>query len=284
MRIETISHASELGSWRKSFGWYEPGSRYVNFLWDVEGVAHHARENILPTGNVELIFNLASTQYLIHPNEPTRTEYRKAWVSGMQQRNMITESDGYQHLIGVQLTALGAWRFLGLPMDELRDRVVDSDLLLGRAIRDLRAELLSRRRPEERLTRLGEYVLSRIDEGPEVHQGISHAWNHVLSGGGAVPVSALADLAGYSYRQLLRKFDEQVGLGPKRFCEILRLQTAAKQLMQDREIDLADVALSSGYYDQAHFNRAFRKFSGVTPSDFIAGVLPDGPFAIMFVD
>ena len=63
-----------------------------------------------------------------------------------------------------------------------------------------------------------------------------------------------------------RRFREHVGLPPKALARILRFERAAERLRGGA--DLSDAALDSGYYDQAHFNRDFKAFAGVTPTEY----------------
>lgn len=283
MQVQTQVHSSPLGDWRSTIA--RPEKQFVTLLWDVEGTVNYSRESILPSGHVELLFNLASDQYLLDPADfERRTRYDTVWVSGLQQRNIVVESAGYSHLIGIRFTPLGAWRFFGVPMEELRDRVIDADQVFGREMLRLRSRLLSLRRPIDRLNRLAEFVLGRIDDGPELYSGVVSAMDRIVAKRGGEPISKLVDLAGCSHRHLIRKFREQVGVGPKRFGEILRLQGAAEKLKRAPASNLADLALSSGYYDQAHFNRAFRKFAGASPRQFVASILPDEVTEAMIVD
>jgi AraC-like DNA-binding protein len=60
-----------------------------------------------------------------------------------------------------------------------------------------------------------------------------------------------------------------VGLPPKTMARILRFDRAVQRLRADHP-DFAQIAIDCGYYDQAHFNREFREFSGMTPSQFLA--------------
>jgi AraC-like DNA-binding protein len=81
------------------------------------------------------------------------------------------------------------------------------------------------------------------------------------------PVSALARRAGLSARQLQRRFRELFGVGVKEFVMRARLQAAADAL-QDGAAPIAEVALSSGFYDQSSFTRQFRKRTGTTPARY----------------
>ena len=55
-------------------------------------------------------------------------------------------------------------------------------------------------------------------------------------------------------------------MAPKALARLLRFERALQRVRAGA--DLVDVALDSGYYDQAHFNRDFRAFAGVTPTEY----------------
>jgi len=69
-----------------------------------------------------------------------------------------------------------------------------------------------------------------------------------------------------SSRQNRRRFLDAVGLTPKRFERVRRLQRAMSSLGAS---NLVQVALEAGYFDQAHFTRDFRDFTGQTPTQFL---------------
>jgi AraC-like DNA-binding protein len=64
-------------------------------------------------------------------------------------------------------------------------------------------------------------------------------------------------------------FAADVGLTPKVFSRVLRFQRVLALIRRDRQIDWADVAVASGYYDQAHFIHDFRAFSGMSPTAYL---------------
>jgi len=71
-------------------------------------------------------------------------------------------------------------------------------------------------------------------------------------------------------RQLERKFAAVIGLSPKQLSKIIRLQAALKLLQSKDFISLSSIAHESEYYDQAHFIRDFKEFTGLSPKQFYA--------------
>lgn len=74
---------------------------------------------------------------------------------------------------------------------------------------------------------------------------------------------ALARLEGVTRRQLERDFRHRLGLSPGAFARVVRFQRAAAAVAAGAPI--ADSAVEHGYADQAHLNRAFKAYSGMTP-------------------
>ena len=74
---------------------------------------------------------------------------------------------------------------------------------------------------------------------------------------------------GVNIKTLERKFTREVGLTPKLYTRIKRLQTVLRMLDQHEKVGWADIAYGAGYVDQAHFIKDFRNFAGVTPKSFV---------------
>ena len=80
-------------------------------------------------------------------------------------------------------------------------------------------------------------------------------------------VEHLCTHAGYSKRTLQRLFREYVGVTPKWVLDRIRLHEAAER-MADGDADWASMALDLGYFDQAHFIKAFKAVVGRSPADY----------------
>ena len=70
-------------------------------------------------------------------------------------------------------------------------------------------------------------------------------------------------------RQLERNFTKQIGLSPKQLSKVIRLQATLQMLLNKTTGTLTDLAYENEYYDQAHFIRDFKEFTGITPKDFM---------------
>ena len=70
-----------------------------------------------------------------------------------------------------------------------------------------------------------------------------------------------------SSRSLQRKFIDGIGMSPKEYLQITRLNYALKLIQNPTENSLTRISYLSGYYDQSHFIRDIKKICGLPPGD-----------------
>jgi len=83
-------------------------------------------------------------------------------------------------------------------------------------------------------------------------------------------ISEVTAQLGLSPRRFIHLFKEAVGLTPKVYCRVLRFQDTLRLIENNQQISWADLALSCGYFDQAHFIHDFQAFSNLTPQAYLA--------------
>ena len=99
---------------------------------------------------------------------------------------------------------------------------------------------------------------------------VQHAGGRLEASHGAVPVGALADAAGVSGNHLITQFKSHVGVTPKRMARIYRFARLILSVDALRPVDWPELAHTAGYFDQAHFSREFKDFTGHTPTEYLA--------------
>ncbi|MBK8947973.1 MAG: AraC family transcriptional regulator [Flavobacteriales bacterium] len=121
-----------------------------------------------------------------------------------------------------------------------------------------------------RLQRIERFLLSKLRR-PALDEAVVHSVKAIMEGKGRVRVQELADARSLSRRQFLRRFQDACGVEPSLFIQLVRFQSTFEAMDQQGEApDWSTIALDAGYYDQAHFINAFRSFTGLAPTEYMA--------------
>jgi AraC-like DNA-binding protein len=115
------------------------------------------------------------------------------------------------------------------------------------------------------------FLLERLETGPRPSPEVAWTWRRLLASGGGIPIGRLAAEAGWSHKHLITRFRQQMGLRPKTAARLIRFDRVWRRLAQSEGPPVwADLAHEAGYADQAHLIREFRRFTGMTPTQFQA--------------
>jgi AraC-like DNA-binding protein len=239
-------HPALAGRIRSLGGWHERADGPV-------------RRAELPGGRIVLVISFG-------PTLDVNGRRFGSFVAGLHDAPALTEHAGEGYGIQAYLTPLGARRLLGMPMGELTREVVELEDLIGGGAHELAERLAEAPDWRTRFAMLERAIAERTLAAPPVAPELEWAWRRLHDTDGAVPIRALAEELGWSRRHLAATVREELGMPPKPLARLLRFERAVERLREGAE--LADVALDSGYYDQAHFNRDFRAFAGVTPTEY----------------
>lgn len=91
----------------------------------------------------------------------------------------------------------------------------------------------------------------------------------IIHSKGDISVSLLAEQTGFSCRHINRIFTSYYGFGPKDYCRYVRFQYALDEIFKNPFRQNSEFIQNSSYSDQAHFQREFKQFTGITPKQFI---------------
>lgn len=196
--------------------------------------------------------------------------------SGQVQDTGITVNySGKAGHLFAEFTALGFYQLLGITGADCFEEFC-SPLNLNPALEnDLAPMLKHTDRPNvtgEQALDAMLVVLTQLAQSPRpVVKYLVDAVAAMEAVDGAILVSDLyADLP-VSSRQFTREFTRMVGVSPKYFCRVLQLNGAIEEMVQNDGENLAQVAIQSGFTDQAHFGKMFREFMMSSPLEFLNG-------------
>lgn len=260
---------------------------YVRCIWTLEAPAPsgsangEAEEPVLPDGCPELIVHYGD-RYRVRNGTVADHEAKPqpyAIVAGTLRTAIDLEPTGATGFISARFEPHGATGLFHDSALEFTDRMVDLESIVPGEGEQLTERIRTAATASERVAHLCRFLERRILARTSARRStrrraldpaVAYAIRILDESGGNTPLAKVAETLGTSRRTLERRFAEAVGLSPKGYARIIRLQTAVRTIESDPSISLAEAALAAGYYDQAHFNRDFRAIAGQSPTRYFA--------------
>ncbi|MGH3302889.1 MAG: helix-turn-helix domain-containing protein [Streptosporangiaceae bacterium] len=236
-----------------------------------------AKHRGLPSPGLTLIFTLDDRLTIAeHPDPAQPADSFDTLVGGLHTRPALITHEGRQSGIQLGLSPLGSRVLLGMPAAELAGIDVHGRDVLGGFATELQDRLRMAASWDERLAILEQALLCRMrqaDERAGIGGEVLHAWQRLLRSGGTTPVADLAAETGWSDRHLRARFRAEIGLAPKAAARVIRFDRA-RRILQRRAakgeaLQLAELAASCGYFDQAHLDREFGLLAGCSPTTWV---------------
>lgn len=222
---------------------------------------------VAPNGFVELIVHLTDFHCRL-PGDSLWTPSPPFTVIGLHTEPYEVRFDERVRVFGIRLKPEGVRRLFGVPAAELTGRYEDLESVTGMALRDMCARIRDAADGLGRRIQAQESLRSRLAKSDPTPTYVDRAASIIRSPGRFDRIESLPDKVHISLRQLERSFKESIGMTPKRYMRLARLNEVHRRLERGGALRLTDVAYECGYADQAHFIRDFRRFMGTSPSVF----------------
>jgi AraC-like DNA-binding protein len=188
----------------------------------------------------------------------------RSGVTGIQSTARWFLSEAETRSVIVRLAPFGGYVLLNQCMAELADRQVPLDQIMG-GMEPLEDEL-QQLGPHQAVERVHKWLLERLSARKrDVHPDVIATWRALIDTAGRSRVEVIAKDIGIGRRRLERLFQRQIGVAPKELALLVRFERVVHE--QGRR-SWTDIALDTGYADQAHFIRDFKQRTGMTPTEF----------------
>lgn len=242
---------------------------YIDRLWQLESAGGETvlLPTLLPGTGAELYFHYRQPFRHAAPGHPGHCP--NGYLLCLRHRPLPLLPTPGLGVIAVRFNTGMVHRFTSVPGRELADRIVTVTDLWGNAGADLLHRLADNAGIAEKLALIQTFLLRQLKpRAPD--PAVEHALARLYRCNGHLAIDTLAATLGLGRRQLERRCRALTGLSPRDFRGLGRFQHTVRQLMLDAAARPATVALDHGYYDQAHFNRDFRRLAGIAPLQYLA--------------
>lgn len=239
-------------------------------IWEhkMDPLTSFQRQTIFPSGCHGLFFRLGQQPPMITIGEQSTIGgdplHEFGFIGGLQTNTISLNFESY-HFLGVELQPAATYALFGLPAKELANNSLEGSLIF-RDMHLLEEQLLEIKTFEQRAA-IVENWLSRFFQ-PDSEVSMAIQMESVLKKlSQTEPVGQLPyeKLLGYSRSQTHRLFMKWFGLSPGIYWRYKKFLQGLQTIHHHDDKTLTEVAHASGFYDQAHFTRTFKEFTGMLP-------------------
>jgi AraC-like DNA-binding protein len=253
---------------------YEPHidlKSFVSCYWtlEVSKQSEPKKQRIVPDGCIEMAFILgedikrytSESEFILQP---------RAMVLGQTIEPFYIEPTGYVNTFAIRFYPYGFANFVTEPISNLVNKETPIDQLFNKEIaNDLKQKIIKAGNTEQRISIIEKFLLNRLNDKKTINRIVKSTVDSLLSTNGSVSINSILKDNLSKRRQLERNFKKQIGVSPKQLGKVIRLQTALKMLLDQKSENLTDIAYESEYFDQAHFIKDFKEFTGINPKEFL---------------
>ena len=249
-----------------------PLDRHVEYIGYWRSGDDAIRDRALPRGAATLIVNLGSQGQLdlYAADGHTRLDVGAAFLSGPHTTSYVSDIAPGTPVLAVHFRPGGAYPFCGTSLHELANANFDAEAVWGVDARHLQERLFDARSPSDRFALLEEFLLRQARFSAPRHPGVARALD-AIEQNTELRIAEAGRLTDLSPKRLIALFRNEIGLTPKAYARVRRFQAALRALRDD--VGGAEIAATTGYFDQSHFVREFRTFAALTPSQYLRSPL-----------
>jgi AraC-like DNA-binding protein len=244
----------------------------VKCYWTLEipSTVEPQRQRIIPDGCIEMIFILgddikrytSESEFILQP---------RAMVLGQTIESFYVQPTGYVNSFAVRFYPYGFANFVKVPINHLVNKETPLALLFGQELsRDLEQKIIHSNGTEDRIQVIEDFLFNAFTDQRTIDSIVQTTIDALLLTKGSASINAILKDDLSKRRNLERKFTRQIGISPKQLGKVIRLQTALRLLLNKQSNSLTEIAYESEYFDQAHFNKDFKEFTGINPKNFLS--------------
>ena len=238
---------------------------FIRYYWYVKGEEREPSGQILlPMDHVDLIINIGYPFF--YGKEERICQLDSIHFHGIRESSLeITQPEKVEAL-GVSFTPWGFYFFTKQSMSQYINRIVNLNDVNHLLREELFDHVVKFEAPSEFVKAIEKTLIKCINAKDSEQIDCRIIKEFIESDG--FNIKEFCEANRISIRRLERIFRKYIGISPKRFMNLVRFEESARDVMYDNQVSLTDISHKHGYYDQAHFVKAFKSYTSYAPINF----------------
>ena len=242
---------------------------FIELYW--EGSFNlHATQGIsmqlIPNGCLELIIHLNDLHCDLQQDDRW-SQTPDYMIIGLFTNPYEVRFKNHVKVFAIRFKPEGIYNVFGVPASEFVERYEDMSMVIGQDFRDFSHSIREEASVSKMIKRTEHYLLKNL-QSKKIDMSYVNRAAELIRKSKVIRIEDLASNLCISKRQLEREFKKTVGISPKHYFRITRINEVLRCLDGNKKMDLTNVAYHCGYYDQSHFIHDFKTITGIKPSIF----------------
>ncbi len=242
---------------------------FIKYFWVMKSDQQVSiNHKLLPVNNIDFILNFSSPiKYMSAGKKEIVPEIFH--LNGIRDEYHMINQTGKLNVVGISFFPDGLYPFLKTPLSEFTNKTIDLDLFFKKFTLEIEEKLNITSSIQEKIDIIENELLLLLDykyiPSKETCQIISTYYSNIDN----MSINDFCNQYGINQRKLERTFNNYIGISPKLFYRLNRFQGILNKIIKHEYFDLTSLTYENDYYDQTHFLKDFKSFTGCSPKQFI---------------
>ncbi len=222
---------------------------------------------VVPNGNLKLTISYQNGIVASINGKTFHSKEHQITLTGLidvpvildAEKNIKTET------IGIEFNPQGVYRFFHFNLNEISNQICSLEDLIGNKGRKLTEEISNAVSVKQKVAIVQQFLLNQLSAHSR-DPIYEYCVEKIISSAGKITINELESRTGYSSRWLNMKFNDKLGVSPKNFSSIIRFNNYYQSFILGTDGSLLNNDYYQGYYDQSHFIKDFKRFTGLSPT------------------
>jgi len=242
-------------------------------FYNIEKQSIPGKMKFIPSGNPFMVFNFGDAFKIYNQKHSDGLLETGNLIGGQQDSFYLLSPEGTLINLCIIFQPTGFYRLFNRSIKDIINTSAAVELLIKQEIFSIIQDLAEKTADPKLITcKLNDFFCKQLLLCNKKYDFIEYSIKQIQKHKGVITIKELSDFSHTCERNYRRRFTELVGISPKKYIQIIRLQSIFKTIKSElpNKINWCDFSYNQGYYDQMHFIKEFKKFCGESPGVYFS--------------
>ena len=240
---------------------------FVKDIVEIKGNSAETSQRLYPRNTPEILVNLAEP--IVGEIGDKISSVKISTIQGSKTHYADVRHPKFCHFIAIRFTTNGFFKFLGISQKSFTDYYLNLGDVIDWDIDGVVSKLKSTSSAKIRFKKVIKWLKKANNTKLNTTNLLSDFIIEEINQNPSLSIKELVGKTGYTRKHLAECFQEEAGMTIKKYQKIGRINNVLKHIDTQDQISWSKLVFENGFYDQSHFIKDFKRFTGMTPSEYL---------------